>query len=188
MRDLLTVAPLVSKAWQAITLSPALQRALFFEPDLTGTQPVENPLLVELFPPFFLLPSGDWPPPWSWPGNASRFKEMSWVTAPDAFKREDVSWRRMLVTQPPTRTMVVTHMTHSMIGDFEQRAVLKDLSLRMGVLYDIAMPFVDGGAAWRVVLLTPVSRSRSGERPLPRSLGVSVVPGQARTTSWGAVC
>ncbi|KAJ7758761.1 hypothetical protein B0H14DRAFT_402547 [Mycena olivaceomarginata] len=147
MRDLLTVAPLVSKAWQAITLSPVLQRALFFEPDLTGTQPVENPLLVELFPPFFLLPSGDWPP-WSWPGNASRFKEMSWVTAPDAFKREDASWRRMLVTQPPTRTMVVTHMTHSRIGDFEQRAVLKDLSLRMGVLYDIAMPFVDGGASF----------------------------------------
>ncbi|KAJ7809845.1 hypothetical protein B0H14DRAFT_1494088 [Mycena olivaceomarginata] len=58
MRDLLTVAPLVSKTWLAITISPALQRALFFQPDRTGTHPVENPLLVELFPPFFLLPSG----------------------------------------------------------------------------------------------------------------------------------
>lgn len=42
MRDLLTVAPLVSRTWQAITLSSELQRVLFFEPDASVTEPVEN--------------------------------------------------------------------------------------------------------------------------------------------------
>ncbi|KAJ7813868.1 hypothetical protein B0H14DRAFT_2851835 [Mycena olivaceomarginata] len=73
MRHLLLVAPLVSKTWQAITLTPGPQRTLFFQPDL-GSEPIQNPLLVE---------------------------------AEDAFKREGASWRRMLVTQPPARTMTV---------------------------------------------------------------------------------
>jgi hypothetical protein len=50
----------------------------------------------------------------------------------------------MIVTQPPTQTMRVTHHTHSMDGGTgESRALLPDLSLRMGALYDLAVPFVD---------------------------------------------
>ncbi|KAJ7348323.1 hypothetical protein DFH08DRAFT_865784 [Mycena albidolilacea] len=50
MRDLLVTAPLVSKTWQALTLTPALQRALFFQPDPSSLS-VHNPLLVELSRP-----------------------------------------------------------------------------------------------------------------------------------------
>ncbi|KAJ6538513.1 hypothetical protein DFH09DRAFT_1398327 [Mycena vulgaris] len=139
MRDLLITAPLVSKTWQVITLSPALQRALFFQPD-PSAEPVQNPLLMEMFPPFF-APEGD--SRWSWPGNVSSIKSMPWSKAPGAFKRKEASWRRMLVMQPPAQNMTVTEICHGRGGDFERRAVLDDLSLRMGILYALAVPFID---------------------------------------------
>ncbi|KAJ7441977.1 hypothetical protein FB451DRAFT_1298034 [Mycena latifolia] len=144
LRYLLVAAPLVCKAWQAIiTLSPTLQRALFFQPDpspRSDSEPVRNPLLVEMFPPFF---AGAGKNRWSWSGQASTIMAMPWSKAPDAFKRKEASWRRMLVTQPPAQTMIVTETCHGQIGDYEQRAVLHDLSLRMGFLYDLAVPLID---------------------------------------------
>jgi hypothetical protein len=146
MRDLLTVAPLVSRTWRAITLSPELQRALFFEPDATVTEPVENPLLAELFPPFFDGLGADEAPQWAYP---SAFKAMPWASAPAAFQRADASWRRMLVTQPLTQTLVVTQKSRGQGGTSERQGVLDDLSgLRMGVLYDLVVPFVDDGASF----------------------------------------
>ncbi|KAJ7478352.1 hypothetical protein FB451DRAFT_1241841 [Mycena latifolia] len=135
LRYLLVAAPLVCKAWQAIiSLSPTLQRALFFQPDpspRSDSEPVRNPLLVEM------------QNRWSWPGQASTIMAMPWSKAPDAFKRKEASWRRMLVTQPPAQTMIVTETCHGQIGDYEQRAVLHDLSLPMGLLYDLAVPLID---------------------------------------------
>ncbi|KAJ7747137.1 hypothetical protein DFH07DRAFT_831247 [Mycena maculata] len=139
MRDLLLAAPLVSKTWLTITLSPTVQRALFFQPD-PQSEPVQNPLLVELFPPFF-APEGQ--NRWAWPGQASAIMSMPWSKAPDAFRRADASWRRMLVTQPPTQTIVIREINHARMGDFERQAVLRDLSLRMGALYDLSVPFID---------------------------------------------
>ncbi|KAJ7863718.1 hypothetical protein B0H13DRAFT_1501698, partial [Mycena leptocephala] len=137
MRDLLVTAPLVSKMWKAITLSPTLQRALFFEADPTASAShrVRNPLLVELFQPFF-APSAakDYP----WPGNATAILAMPWAEAPEAFKRADASWRRMLVTQPPAQTMVVIKTNYGRRDTSERRATLRNLSLRMGMLYDFA--------------------------------------------------
>ncbi|KAJ7696980.1 hypothetical protein B0H17DRAFT_881974, partial [Mycena rosella] len=134
MRDLLVTAPLVSKTWHAITLSPTLQRALFFQPDPLSNAVQKNPLLVEIFPPFF-APEGR--NRWSWPGEASTIMSMPWSKAPDAFKRKEASWRRMLVTQPPAQTMAIIETRHGQLGDSERQAVLDDLSLRMGVLYDL---------------------------------------------------
>jgi hypothetical protein len=48
----------------------------------------------------------------------------------------------MLVTQPPAQMMVVIQESHGMGGMSERRAVLRDLSLRMGMLYDFAVPFL----------------------------------------------
>jgi hypothetical protein len=92
MRDLLVAAPLVSKMWQALTLTPALQRALFLQPD-PSSERVQNPLLVELFPPFF---APEQPSRWSWP-DAEAIQSMPWSKAPEAFKWPEASWRRMLV-------------------------------------------------------------------------------------------
>jgi hypothetical protein len=138
IRDLLVTAPLVSKLWQALTLSPTLQRALFFEADPTASasHAVQNPLLAELFQPFFA------PTPLTWPGTASSILAMPWAQAPDAFKRADASWRRMLVTQPPAQTMVVIEKDDGMDGLSVRRTPLRDLSLRMGMLYDFAVPFL----------------------------------------------
>ncbi|KAJ7337011.1 hypothetical protein DFH08DRAFT_675205, partial [Mycena albidolilacea] len=128
MRDLLTIAPLVSRTWQASTLSPELQRSLFFELDASATEPINNPLLEELFPSFFEGRGSDETPRW---------EAMPWATASAAFQRADTSWRRMLVTQPPTQTLVVTQKSEGQ-GTSERQGVLEDLSgLRMGVLYDL---------------------------------------------------
>jgi hypothetical protein len=132
MRHLLLVAPLVSKTWQAITLTPGPQRTLFFQPDL-GSEPIQNPLLVEMFPPFFA-------------SEPAVYCLERAAKAEDAFKREGASWRRMLVTQPPARTMtVVDTRCMDTQSSSEGRAVLKDvnLPLRMGMLYDLTIPFLD---------------------------------------------
>ncbi|KAJ7607086.1 hypothetical protein DFH06DRAFT_1250157 [Mycena polygramma] len=142
MQDLLVTAPLVSKAWQATTLTPRLQRILFFQPDPTSTfEPAQNPLLVAKFPPFF-APK---------PGNQSRWSSFSarsitklpWAAAPAAFRRRDASWRRMLVRQPPVQSILVAEMCHAQMGDFDRRAELRDLELRMGTLYDLVLPLID---------------------------------------------
>ncbi|KAJ7241503.1 hypothetical protein B0H12DRAFT_1326241 [Mycena haematopus] len=137
IRDLLITAPLVSKTWQAIILTPALQRALFFQPDPSyRAERVRNPLLVEIFRPFFSEVSYRWP-------NAEAIKSMPWSKAPSAFKRPEASWRRMLVAQPPPQTMLVTETRHARLGSYVRRAVIDDEPLRMGALYDITLPFVD---------------------------------------------
>ncbi|KAJ7607083.1 hypothetical protein DFH06DRAFT_1250145 [Mycena polygramma] len=143
MQNLLVTAPLVSKTWQATTLTPLLQRILFFQPDPTSiSEPVQNPLLVAKFPPpFFAQKSGD-QSRWSWP-SANSIKKLPWAAAPEAFRRRDASWRRMLVRQPPVRSMSVVEMCHAQMGDFERRAELYDLELRMGALYDLVLPLID---------------------------------------------
>ncbi|KAJ7125349.1 hypothetical protein C8R44DRAFT_782908 [Mycena epipterygia] len=139
MRDLLLTVPLVCKRWQIITLSPTVQRALFFQPD-PHSEPVQNPLLAEMFPPFFAPGTEN---RFLWPGKASSIMSMPWSKAPHAFRRKEASWRRMLVTQPPPQTVIVTVTRHGRGGDSVQRAELNDLSLRMGVLYDLAVPYID---------------------------------------------
>ncbi|KAJ7237674.1 hypothetical protein C8J57DRAFT_1568119 [Mycena rebaudengoi] len=73
---LLATVPLVSKTWQSATLSPTLQRALFFQPDPLS-RPVQNLLLTALFPPFF--------PADQQVRKASAIAAMPWANAPAAF-------------------------------------------------------------------------------------------------------
>jgi hypothetical protein len=68
---------------------------------------------------------------------------MPWAKAPEMFKRREASWRRMLVIQPPAPEMIVTEHCHARHGDFERSGVLDDPCLRMGVLYDLVLPFID---------------------------------------------
>ncbi|KAJ6482728.1 hypothetical protein C8R45DRAFT_1150328 [Mycena sanguinolenta] len=134
MRDLLVTAPLVNKTWHAITLTPTLQRLLFFQPD-TLSGGAKNPLLVELFSPFF-APGGGW-------SDSKAIESMPWSKALDAFKRPEASWRRMLVTQSPAQRLVSRERCHGQMGDSVRQAVLDDLCLRMGVLYDLVLPLID---------------------------------------------
>ncbi|KAJ6464468.1 hypothetical protein C8R45DRAFT_799919, partial [Mycena sanguinolenta] len=111
IRELLVTAPLVCKTWRALTLTPALQRALFFEPDSSyRAERIRNPLLTEMFAPFFSAeePSTNY---WVRP-NARDIRSMPWSKAPGAFNRPEASWRRMLVAQPPPQKMLVTEASH----------------------------------------------------------------------------
>ncbi|KAJ7187339.1 hypothetical protein C8R46DRAFT_288082 [Mycena filopes] len=146
MRDLLVVAPRVSKTWNAVTLTPTLQRAVFLRPDPTAlsTSPVLNPLLMEIFSPFF-APKGSHP-------SAESITSMQWAGAPEAFRRVDASWRRMLVTQPPVQTLLVRDGCRARGEDFRREATVQcdDASapgLRMGALYDIAVSLIDRPAS-----------------------------------------
>ncbi|KAJ7777933.1 hypothetical protein DFH07DRAFT_1036310 [Mycena maculata] len=138
IRDLLVTAPLICTMWWAITLSPTLQRALFFEPD-PSSSPIQNPLLVENFSPFFA--------PANQGSTAASLKAMPWVKAPEAFRRVDASWRRMLVSQPPTQRIFVKEIRyHSDLGDYsksKRQGALNIPALSMGVLYDLAVPLID---------------------------------------------
>ncbi|KAJ7606939.1 hypothetical protein DFH06DRAFT_1382193 [Mycena polygramma] len=146
MRTLLIAAPLVSKTWQAVTLSPILQQALFFQPDPAfASHPIQNPLLVELFPPFFTpIPQGV--KHWLWPSTKA-LRAMPWAKAPHAFRRAEASWRRMLVRQPPVQTMQLTDRCHARATN-ERWALMTNLELRMGMLYDMTVPFIDHESGW----------------------------------------
>ncbi|KAK7039774.1 F-box domain protein [Favolaschia claudopus] len=145
MRDLLCIAPLVSKAWQATTTTPLLQRILFFEPDPSADPRnlIQNPLLAEIFSPFFTRLEN--PHAYHWPGRTASIWEMPWLKKLDAFRRAGASWRRMLVTQPPVRTLALKHVTSYQLGSTTRQATLSDLSLRMGFLFDLILPLTQDG-------------------------------------------
>ncbi|KAF7353307.1 putative f-box domain protein [Mycena sanguinolenta] len=166
IRDLLIIAPLVCKTWQALTLTPALQRALFFEPDPSyRAERVRNPLLMEMFAPFYSAVSTE---RWTWP-TAKDIKWMPWSKAPHAFNRPEASWRRMLVAQPPPRKMLISETCHGRGGICDRRAVLDDQPLRMGRLYDITLPLID-----RVVTSFCVRWSHDGDNDSPSDITLSV--------------
>ncbi|KAI0551775.1 hypothetical protein F4679DRAFT_593199 [Xylaria curta] len=169
IRTLLTGARRVSHLWcDVIDSTPAIQKALFFRPDYSS-KPTLNPILVETFSLFFdgqvhdqesfdELPIGD--------ENAmaeafSLFFDgiVTDESSPrDAFMRKGASWRRMLVRQPPVRTM--GYLNREMEGDdtlvfwkitvsdFREEyegyppmrneigPAMRDLNLTMGMLYD----------------------------------------------------
>ncbi|KAJ6506831.1 hypothetical protein C8R45DRAFT_512263 [Mycena sanguinolenta] len=140
MRDLLVTAIRISKTWHATTLTPSLQRALFFLPSSSSSdsEHIQNPLLAEAFPRFFaarLMPCC---------ARTLIDQEMPWGKASDAFKRAEASWRRMLLTQPPVLAMEMKQ-THSLRV---RHAILRyPEGLRMGVLYDLGIQFVHRTAA-----------------------------------------
>ncbi|KAJ6476651.1 hypothetical protein C8R47DRAFT_949441, partial [Mycena vitilis] len=150
MRNLLVRAPLVSKTWHAITLSPELQRVLFFQPDDSPSEPMMNPLLKEVFPPFFSTHINELDPS-SWP-DARAMVSMPWAKAPEAFQRPEASWRRMLVRQPPAETMLVTEKCYTerprSSGVYERRGEFKSAkpALCMGEVYDLVAAFVRDSA------------------------------------------
>ncbi|KAK7044322.1 hypothetical protein R3P38DRAFT_3258493 [Favolaschia claudopus] len=145
MRDLLCIAPIVSKAWQATTTTPYLQRILFFEPDPSADPStlIQNPLLAEIFSPFFTRLEN--PHAYHWPGRTASIWEMPWLKKLDAFRRAGASWRRMLVTQPPVQTLALKHVTSYRLGSTTRQATLSDLSLRMGFLFDLILPLSQDG-------------------------------------------
>ncbi|KAI0107253.1 hypothetical protein GGR51DRAFT_559594 [Nemania sp. FL0031] len=101
MRTLLTAAQLVRRQWRdLITTSPTLQQALYFKPVAQASGPrTPNPLLAEVFPPWFRLDLDQRSPLVC----RDNFRELrigrTWLRR--AFMHPAATWRRMLVQQPP---------------------------------------------------------------------------------------
>ncbi|KAF7346472.1 hypothetical protein MSAN_01875200 [Mycena sanguinolenta] len=120
---------------------------------------------LQMFSSFFTPSEGIFSP---WPGSLDTIEAMPWS---DAFKRKGASWRRMLVSQPPVQTMTIEKISFQ-LG--RRRAVLENLSLRMGVLYDLVVPFInDNKVAFRV--------HWDGKSELGGDLKLSVFHGLSRT-------
>ncbi|KAE9407529.1 hypothetical protein BT96DRAFT_105377 [Gymnopus androsaceus JB14] len=131
MRTLLTAAQLVSRYWHdIITQSPSIQQALCFQPKhSTANERMQNPLLAELFEPWFDEDGVHY---------RRKFMEMPLASARDVFLREDATWCQMLVAQPPVLQLGIWTQTQAMRGDSHQFEILEfPDGLRMGEFYDI---------------------------------------------------
>jgi hypothetical protein len=118
MRTLLTSTQRVCRTWlNLISKSPSIQKALFFTPikesewGMDETTP--NPLLAQTFPSFF---------PAKGRLKNYRFNFSDLAMTKDAstmarFVRDDASWRKMLVQQPPISDIGILHISHGMGGD-----------------------------------------------------------------------
>lgn len=99
MRTLLVSAQRVCRGWKdLISTSPQLQQVLFLQGDSSRNpaSAIANPLLAELFPPWF--------------GTVSDIADLAIEELPvgkrtGAFYRPDASWRRMHICQPPARRL-----------------------------------------------------------------------------------
>ncbi|KAJ5425299.1 hypothetical protein N7465_000369 [Penicillium sp. CMV-2018d] len=119
MRALLISAQRVCRTWlNLIRKSPSIQKALFFTPIKESEWGMEektpNPLLAETFPSFFPAK-----------GRLMRynfnFSDLAMTRDASAmarFVRDDASWRRMLVQQPPISDIGVLHISRTMSGDY----------------------------------------------------------------------
>lgn len=172
MRTLITSAQRVDRSWsQLIKASPRLQQALFLAPApkppsrSTESPPyIQNPLLAEVFSPFFSKPPRR--PDTTWPGFYRRLvlakktrakkKNSAQPERPRqaAFVRADASWRRMLVTQPPIAKLGVVTVDDIIGGRYFgtawkagevtfTTARSRPRGLSMGVLYDMAFDWVE---------------------------------------------
>jgi len=143
IRDLLVSAQLVNRNWNSIVATTvSLQIALFFKPSESTTARILNPLLKEIFPPWFESPasySGTHPR-----NTALSFQQLSWAQRAPVFQRGEASWRKMLVVSGgvEVRNLRVIWLTQSMLGWQECRGMLAcDDGLRMGVLWDLTKDF-----------------------------------------------
>ncbi|KAI1311079.1 hypothetical protein F5Y03DRAFT_343396 [Xylaria venustula] len=156
MRTLLTAAQRVSRQWrELVTSSPALQQALYFEPmaESSGIA-TQNPLLAEIFPLWFpketqeeQLDVDEVDEIEEWPKVPEREDfdslEMAQESRRHAFMHPTATWRRMLVRQPPVRSLGCWTVFHGRGGDHHEFALHEfPDGLRMDHLYDLAQDWV----------------------------------------------
>ncbi|GKZ19897.1 hypothetical protein AbraIFM66951_007728 [Aspergillus brasiliensis] len=151
MRTLLTSALRVNRFWNfVISGSRHLQEALFLQPAKSrscGSQEkIINPLLAEAFPGIFQRNNIIFP---EHADSKLTFDTLDMVKDPnrtEVYMREDASWRRMLVQQPPARELGIVSYCGDKTG-FRERCEIQKVSetgleppddgLRMELLFEI---------------------------------------------------
>ncbi|KAI0004059.1 hypothetical protein F4779DRAFT_600421 [Xylariaceae sp. FL0662B] len=132
MRSLLTVIQRVCKQWHEVICEiPSIQRHLFLRPAKADSslETVKNPLLSEVFPPFFddfsdTLPKSLF--------GREDIERLPLAQHTEIFMRREATWRRMHVQQPPLRVMGVSRPS-------DYYAVIYEQPVDMGMLYDHVM-------------------------------------------------
>lgn len=132
---LLLTAPLVSSTWhRTILTTPVLQEKLFFRPSLTPQPLAINHILRAAFPAHFQSTHVCF--------GAPLFRNQPWAKNPDAFKRKEASWRKMLLWNggdpEKMKKVKVVSTVQQMSGFYGQTAYLEfEEGLRMGTVWDI---------------------------------------------------
>jgi hypothetical protein len=179
IRTLLLIQAVSSRWRDTVTGSSRLQRALFFiiQPSKSDTTSrTQNPLLAELFSPFFdSRLQFDY-------GAMPHLPMAATATRLAKFMQPSASWRRMLVSNPPVYKLGCWMTEESFYGELPTHS-LRTLTfphgLRMGKLYDLAQRFLYGNSisarcaiSWRthdvmglLRFLLPSSRPGRGLEP-----------------------
>ncbi|KAH8896156.1 hypothetical protein GQ53DRAFT_852103 [Thozetella sp. PMI_491] len=140
LRTLLTAAQLVSRHWSTlISASPALQKALFFQPCTASevSEPRFNPLLQEEFP--YWLRSGT-------RTSRDHLNKSNLVRKPrdSPVTRPEASWRKMLPRQPPVTILGIWTQCHGMGGDHHAFSIGAESKLSSSRLHDSEPAGEDG--------------------------------------------
>jgi len=152
-QHLLINAQRVNRAWHStINCSPHLQRLLFFEacPTNERREPEFNALLSAAFPPFFKH-NTDVEADAKW--TQESLSKIDWNSSfqkRDAYSREEASWRRMLVVQPPVKELKILKSWSCItgMGKIRGRKIMPD-GLRMGLLYDLVEEEAHAGTTFQ---------------------------------------
>lgn len=184
MRTLLTTAQRIDRRFHdTINHTPAIQKALFFparkeagEKCVDSEEVVQNPLLVELFPPWF-QEVGPYPTSYE---VALTSLPMTVHNALPAFLRREASWRNMLVQQPPVLAVGLWKQLSHQRADFHSFRVLARWcpdggggpGLCMGALYDMVIGSTTGRLpdAFRVFWVGRGDLAYLERRPLARQM------------------
>lgn len=118
MCTLLTSCERICRDWRNLIItSPSIQKALFFtaikDSEWGARETLPNSLLEEMFPTIF--PAQDDPE-----DHEFEFSECAMAKDPvglDRFFREEASWRRMLVQQPPIQELGLFHIDSAQGSD-----------------------------------------------------------------------
>ncbi|RYP52357.1 hypothetical protein DL768_002468 [Monosporascus sp. mg162] len=146
IRSILTSAQRVCRQWHEIIVSsPAVQTHLYFRPGpppLSSQGSTLNPLLSEVFAPFFApfvinRSEGFW--------DRTEIESLPLARNPGPFMRADASWRSMHVQQPPLRALGV-------VTPSENVSLVHEGEVRMGELYDHVVRILTRPAqGWRIL-------------------------------------
>lgn len=197
LRSLLTSVQRVCRQWYEVAAtSPVVQVHLYLRSakEHGGQVPTLNPLLADVFPPFFAPLSqidGD--------GTAffgrDHVREMPLGRNPEPFMRPDATWRVMHVQQPPLRALGVAMPSegYAVVHEKKGRGVRSNTSsgsvrsddceegIRMGELYDeVVRTLTAGGLRWRILWRERVLDGGTQAQMANSTAAATILAGEAR--------
>lgn len=136
-QDLLINAQRVNSDFRDIIAnSPKLQQKLFFrlKPTDSPTKVRINPFLEKFFPTFLSSKL-------SYGKDLHKFEETADEHITEVYEREEASWRRMLLAQPPLLELQISLCTGYGKSSETKALIWAEDGIKMGLLYDTVENF-----------------------------------------------